>query len=71
MIPAQFLGMWPAHWSHLYDMVVPFPKKKIPDLGKKMKKKGLLKKKIVLLAEKFFVSIGKKSLIISAENPGT
>jgi len=62
MIPAQYLGMWPGHWTHLYNLMVPFPKKKIPNVSKKMKKEGLLKKKIIRLAEKFFVSIGFKRL---------
>ena len=65
MIPAQYLGMWPGHWTHLYNLMVPFPKKKIPNVSKKMKKEGLLKKKIIRLAEKFFVSIGMlKSVLI-------
>ena len=58
MIPAQYLGMWPGHWTHLYNLMVPFPKKKIPNVSKKMKKKGIVKRKIIRLAENFFVSIG-------------
>ena len=69
MIPAQFLGMWPAHWNHLYNMVVPYPKKKIPDVSKNLKAKGIQKKKMVQLAEKFFESIGKLLLCSVKENP--
>ena len=65
MIPAHFLGMWPAHWAHLYNMMVPFPKKRVPDVSKKMKQKGIGKKKILQLAEKFFVSLGLLILLIS------
>ena len=59
MMPAHVLGMWPAHWAHLYNFMVPFPKKKVPDATKKMKEKGMGKKGMLKAAEKFFMSIGR------------
>ncbi|XP_065070816.1 angiotensin-converting enzyme-like isoform X2 [Rhopilema esculentum] len=62
MIPAHLLGMWPSHWQHLYKLLVPFQKKKIPDVTKKMREKGIGKMQMLKLAEKFFLSLGMKKL---------
>lgn len=57
-IPAYFLNMWAQNWVHLYGMLTPFPKKTVPDVTKTMKKKKYTKKRILKLAEEFFVSMG-------------
>ena len=62
-IPAHVLGnMWAQEWTNVYDMVVPFKGKKLPDVGKQLKRKKYDEKKMVQLGEKFFTSLGMDPL---------
>eukprot|EP00794_Sanderia_malayensis_P018117 gene18117-19927_t len=58
MMPAHLFGMWPNSWENVYHNVAPLPSKKLPDITKKMKEKGMKKMTLVKMAEKFFTDIG-------------
>ncbi len=59
MMPAHIFGIWPNTWHNIYDIAIPFPEKRLPDITKKMKEKGMSKMSMVKLADKFFTAIGK------------
>lgn len=62
-IPAQLLGnMWSQSWANIFDLLVPYPGKSSLDLTESLKKKNYTARKIVELAESFFVSIGLEKL---------
>lgn len=65
LLPAHLLSMWGQNWVHLFDKMVPFPNKTIPDVTKTMRDKGWNATNLLKLAESFFTSIGKKILIAS------
>lgn len=65
MIPIHLLNMWGQNWNHLYKLFVPYPNKTIPDVTNEMKSKGWENRDLLKLAESFFVSIGRLTILLS------
>ena len=62
-IPAHLLGnMWAQDWSHVYDLVEPYPGQPSLDVSKKLKEKKLEGVGMVKIGEKFFTSLGFDAL---------
>jgi peptidyl-dipeptidase A len=62
-IPAHLLGnMWSQAWSNVYDLMEPFKGQPSPDVSKEMVKQKWDWKRMVELAESFFVSLGLDAL---------
>ncbi|MFB1480796.1 M2 family metallopeptidase [Corallococcus sp. RDP092CA] len=62
-IPAHLLGnMWAQEWNNIYPLVEPFPGQASLDVDSALVKQGYDAQKMVKLGEKFFTSLGLKSL---------
>ncbi|XP_031573665.1 angiotensin-converting enzyme-like [Actinia tenebrosa] len=62
-IPAHLLGnMWSQSWTDIFDLLEPYPGKSSLDLTESLIKRNYTARKIVELAESFFVSIGLEKL---------
>ncbi|MCP3099503.1 M2 family metallopeptidase [Myxococcus sp. K15C18031901] len=62
-IPAHLLGnMWAQEWNNIYPLVEPFPGQASLDVDSELKKQNYDALKMVRLGEKFFTSLGLKSL---------
>ncbi|QSQ15426.1 M2 family metallopeptidase [Myxococcus landrumensis] len=62
-IPAHLLGnMWAQEWNNIYPLVEPFPGQASLDVDAELKKQNYDPVKMVRLGEKFFTSLGLKSL---------
>jgi peptidyl-dipeptidase A len=62
-IPAHVFGnMWSQEWGNIYDAVEPYPGQPSTNVDKAMKKKGIKPRKMVEIAEAFFVSLGMPEL---------
>ncbi|AGC45667.1 peptidyl-dipeptidase A [Myxococcus stipitatus DSM 14675] len=62
-IPAHLLGnMWAQEWNNIYPLVEPFPGQASLDVDSELKKQNYDAVKMVRLGEKFFTSLGLKSL---------
>ena len=58
-IPAHLLGnMWAQEWTHVYDVVEPYPGQGSLDVTKKIVAKKIDPKGMVKLGESFFTSLG-------------
>ncbi|MBW2456757.1 MAG: M2 family metallopeptidase [Deltaproteobacteria bacterium] len=58
-IPAHLLGnMWSQSWTGVYPLVEPYPGQGTPDLTPVLKRQKYTEKRMVKLAEGFFVSLG-------------
>jgi len=62
-IPAHLLGnMWAQDWSHVYDLVAPYPDEPSFDVTKKLEEGKWDAIRMVKLGEKFFTSLGFEPL---------
>ncbi|MBU8897105.1 peptidase M2 family protein [Corallococcus sp. H22C18031201] len=62
-IPAHLLGnMWAQEWNNIYPLVEPYPGQASLDVDGAMQAQGYDAQKMVKLGEKFFTSMGLKSL---------
>lgn len=59
MIPAHLLGnMWAQDWSNLYHELKPFKDASLVDVTKAMKEQGYTAKKMFVMSDEFYMSLG-------------
>ena len=51
-------NMWAQSWSDIYDLVVPYPDTKYPDIDRILKEQNLDPLQLQGKAEEFYVSLG-------------